>query len=148
MSDERLLPEQEAPAALQPATEQEEQAQEQAPQTELESLIGIRDRSTAFADYDRILAAGTPVVIAGVECRLISSVPVRAPEFRDEAVFAEHLSQVGGLAANASGLRNRYNGNGALVGVNEEHGLNQLDARIAELEKEAEARAQAAAPES
>jgi hypothetical protein len=128
-------------------------AAEQSPQSELAYLIEERDRYAQrmavklaadhedfhpYVDCDRILAAGTPVVISGVECRLLTDCPVLAPEFRDEAVFAEHLSQVGGLGANASGLRRRYNGNGALLGLNEEHPLNKLDARIAELEAAAE----------
>jgi hypothetical protein len=99
-----------------------------------------------FRDCDRILAAGTIALIGNVEFRILRDTPCMAPEFRDEAIFAESLAHGGkGLAVNAAGLRNRYNGNGAKVGVNEDHPLNKLDARIAELELEVAARAKAAA---
>jgi hypothetical protein len=102
----------------------------------------------AWRDCDRILAAGTVALIAGVEVRLLKDSPVMAPLFRDEAVFVEHLADSGNrqsFGVNVEHLRNRYNGSGAKIGVNEDHPLNRLDARIAELELEVAAQAQAAA---
>ncbi len=47
----------------------------------------------AYRDCDRILARGTVVEVGGVKCRLLVDAPVMAPEFREEAVFAESLAQ-------------------------------------------------------
>jgi hypothetical protein len=127
------------------------------PEEELAELKAERDRPRAIAvegdadfnerrDCDRILAAGTVAVIGNVEVRLLRPVPAMAEAFRDEAIFAESLAHAGaGLGPNTPYLRNRYNGSGAKVGVNEDHPLNKLDARIAELELEVDARAKAKA---
>lgn len=147
----------EEPKRIEPITEAQPKAEESparlTPEAqELSNLKATRDGRTyepelidgeenpkfvPFRDCDRPLAAGTVVQIAGVDVRLLSDVAAMAPEFRDEAVFAEHLAETGNaksFAVNAVHMRNRYNGSGANIGVNEDHPLSKLDARIAELE--------------
>lgn len=115
-------------------------------QARLAELVAHRDRQPLqesdedfhpYRDGDRVLSPGTIVRINGIPCRLLAHVPVIAPEFRDEAVFAESLAAAdAGLAANAEGLRRVYNRNGKAIGINESHGSNRLDAEIADLKKQ------------
>jgi hypothetical protein len=94
-----------------------------------------------YQDCDAIFAAGTKVLLSGVTVILLIDVPVEAPTLRDDAVLAEHLAESGNIGVNAGFLRGRYNGNGALVGVNESHPLNRLDAQIEALQLEVDERA-------
>ena len=149
MSDEAKAPSESEAGEIKPGVLQSDGASaEQAPAAEdesnvktigdprrenLEALIAFRDRAR---DFDALLLAGTTVDVGGVPCRLLSNVPVEAATFRDEAIFAEHLALTpGNIGANAANLRNRYDGSGRAVGVNEDHGLNALDAEIARLEE-------------
>lgn len=90
-----------------------------------------------YIDCDRLLGAGTVVMIGGVPCELLDDAPIRSVTFQDEAVFVEHLVQhPSNLAMNAAGLRQRYNQNGAMIGRNDDHPYNRLADEIARLEAE------------
>lgn len=103
-------------------------------------VVGDRTMSDWPGAHDQVLAAGTRLQLHGAEVVLQAQVPVECPEIRGEEVFVDHLvaAHPSNLAANAAYFVNRYNSNGAIIGLNDEHPVNVRNARIADLEKQNE----------